>query len=254
MWSNSEYERCLSFINSQLCSGSRNPSSTQPVKPAITISRMAGCGGQTVAAKLAEYLQELTPADCRWTVFDRNLLEKVLEDHQLQKRIADFMPENHKSIIADIVEESWGLHPSSWTIVEQTAETILHLAQLGYVILVGRGANIITSKLDNVLHVRLVGSLQKRIQRVQQAYDLDGPAALELIKREDKGRKCYLRDHFGRDIDDPSLYDLMINTDRTHYDDAARLLCNEVVRRFNLNTRGQAAEGSLTSGNYSSVR
>ena len=30
-------------------------------------------------------------------------------------------------------EESWRRHPSSWTMVEQTAETILHLAELGYV-------------------------------------------------------------------------------------------------------------------------
>ena len=235
-----DYERCLAFINCQLGSGSCNISGGQPVRPAITISRMTGSGGRTVATKLAEDLQELSPADCHWTVFDRNLLEKVLEDHHLQKRIADFMPENHRSMIADIVEESWGLHPSSWTLVEQTAETVLHLAHLGYVILVGRGANIITSKLNNVLHVRLVGSMEKRIDRIQQVADLDRPGAREFIKHEDKARRRYLRDHFSKDIDDASLYHLVINTDRIRYEDAARLLCNEVVRRFHLNTRGHA--------------
>ena len=57
-----------------------------------------------------------------------------------------------------------GLHPSSWTLVQQTNATILQLAQMGNVILVGRGATVITSKLNNVFHVRLVGSLEKRIE------------------------------------------------------------------------------------------
>lgn len=175
---------------------------------------MTGSGGRTVAAQLAEYLQSHVPGHCHWTVFDRNLMEKVLEDHHLSKHIAEFLPEKHKSMLADAVEELLGLHPSSWTLVQQTTETILHLAQMGYVILVGRGANVVTRELENVFHVRLVGSLEKRTERVQQVYDLGQFDALEFLKNEDKGRKRYLKEHFGKDIDDPSLYHLVINTDR----------------------------------------
>jgi len=38
------------------------------------------------------------------------------------------------------------------------AETILHLAEQGNVILIGRGANLVTRELQHVFHVRLVGS------------------------------------------------------------------------------------------------
>ncbi len=241
MWKNIGFERCRSFINCQLRPGMRGGGDSL-VKPTITISRMTGSGGRTVATTLAEYLQTKVPGHAPWTVFDRKLVERALEDHHLSKRIAEFMPENHKFMLTDIFEELLGLHPSSWTLVHQTAETILHLAQLGYVILVGRGANVVTRKLENVFHVRLVGSVEKRTERVQQVYDLDRGTALEFIHREDKGRRRYLKEHFDEDIDDPLLYHLVINTDRIGYKDAARLIGDEVIRRFQLDRRGVAVE------------
>ncbi len=234
MWKNIGIERCVSFINAQMRSDGQEARCEAAIKPAVTISRMTGAGGRTVAATLAEYLQTRIPAHCQWTVFDRNLMEKVLEDHHLNKHIAEFMPEKHKNLLTDTVEELLGLHPSSWTLLQQAAETILHLAQMGYVILVGRGANIITSKLPNVFHVRLIGSIEKRTARVQHVYDLDRDDAIEFLKKEDNGRRRYLKEHFEKDIDDPLLYHLIINTDRIPYDDAARLIGDTVVSRFHL--------------------
>ena len=125
MLKNIGYDKCSSFIKCQLRQPEGEGAVQTSIKPAITISRMVGAGGYTVAAKLAEYLQTHVPARCEWTVFDRNLIEKVLEDHHLHKRIADFMAENkHKSMITDSMEEYLGLHPSSWTLVQHTAETI----------------------------------------------------------------------------------------------------------------------------------
>jgi cytidylate kinase len=241
MWKNIGLEQCRSFINCQLSSGGWAGSDVL-VKPAITFSRMTGAGGLTVADELAEYLQAKVPRHAPWTVFDRKLVEQVLEDHHLSKRVAEFMPENHKSMLTDIFEELLGLHPSAWTLVHQTAETILHLAQMGNVILVGRGASVVTRELDNVFHVRLVGSVAKRIERVQQVYELDRPAAIEFINRKDKGRRRYLKEHYHEDIDDPLLYHLIINTDRIRSEDAARLIGDEVIRRFHLDRQKAAIE------------
>ncbi len=240
MLKNVDYEKCLSFIKSQLRPVSRGTVQTS-IRPAITISRMAGAGGYTVAAKLAEYLQTHVPARCEWTVFDRNLIEKVLEDHHLHKRIADFMAEGaHKSLVTESMEEYLGLHPSSWTLVQQTAETVMHLAAMGYVILVGRGGNVITGRLQNAFHVRLVGSLEKRIGHAQEVRNLDRQAAAEWVKKEDKGRSRYVKENYDKDIDDPLLYHLVLNTDLIHYDEAARLIGDEVITRFQLGHRLRA--------------
>jgi cytidylate kinase len=139
------------------------------------------------------------------------------------------MPEDRRSLIDDIMEELLGLHPASWTLVHQTTETILRLAELGSVIIVGRGANVITSKLDHVFHVRLIGSPDKRVARLQQNLVIDEEAAREFLDNEDRGRKRYLETYFHADIEDPLLYDLVINTDRHPTEFVARLIAQAVL-------------------------
>jgi cytidylate kinase len=129
------------------------------------------------------------------------------------------------------MDELFGLHPSSWTLVRQTTETILHLAELGNVILIGRGATVITSKVDYVFHVRLVGSLEKRVAHIQELHGLNKQAALELVRREDRGRRRYLKAHFKTDLDDPLFYHLVINTDLVSYENAAQLIADAMLRR-----------------------
>lgn len=241
MWKNIGLEKCISFIESELrLKGKESPVSAA-TRPSITISRMTGAGGHTVASNLADYLQMHVPPRNRWIVFDQHLVEKVCEDHHINKRFADYMQESHKSMLIDSVEEWMGLHPDSWTAVQQTNATILQLAKIGNVILVGRGAVVITSKLKNVFHVRLVGSLEKRIEYGQQLYGLDRKAALSFIKKRDEGRKRYLKDNFDADDDNPLLYHVIINTDLVEYDEAARLIGDEVIKRFDLGSRVKAA-------------
>jgi len=227
-------ERCRTFINTQIQPGGKALTSATDgeSRRAVTISRQTGSGAHVVAEKLAASLQAHTPKDARpWTVFDRNLVETVLEDHNLPQRLARFMPEDRVSEIADTMDELFGLHPPSWTLVRQTTETILHLVELGNVIVIGRGATVITGKLDYVFHVRLVGSLEKRVAHMQELHHLDKEAALELIRQEDRGRRRYLKTHFKADLDDPLLYHLVINTDLVSYENAAQIIADAMLKR-----------------------
>jgi len=235
MLENINSEKCETFIECHFDPKDKDTSEIS-TKPAITISRAEGAGGLTVASNLADYLQTHTPSHEVWTVFSQHLVAKVLEEHNHHERIGDFMKEGHKGALTDAVEELLGLHPSTWTLVEQTNATILRLAQMGNVILVGRGANIVTSELQTVFHVHLVGSLEKRIERAQMVFSLDQKSAINYINKKDKARRRYLKDNFDKDINDPLLYHLIINMDLFQYDEAARLIGDEVIRRFKLNS------------------
>jgi cytidylate kinase len=238
------FEQCLAFMDCQLRDSNKSTriNLRSGPRPTVTISRETGAGGVPVAEKLAEYLQACAPGRyARWTVFDKNLVEKVLEDHNLPRRLAQFMPEDKVSTVADMMEELLGLHPPSWTLIHQTTETILRLAQLGNVILVGRGAHIITSRLDNVFHVRLIGSLEPRIKLVEEYYHLSHAAAVAFVRQKDRGRKRYLRKHFHQDLEDPRLYHLILNTDRFSFDEVARIIGDAVLHRFYRQTAAVAA-------------
>lgn len=182
--------------------------------PAITISRQTGTRGHTIGEKLIGHLSQKDPNARRpWTLFDKNLITQVLEDHDLPAHMARFMPEAKVNEIASTIEEILGLHPSRWTLLHKAMETILKLADMGNTVIYGRGGNMITADMENVLHVRLVGSLERRIPQAAEQYEVPLTEAKPLVLKEDRGRKQYIKSHFGKDIDDSLLYDLVVNTD-----------------------------------------
>jgi hypothetical protein len=240
-------ERCQTFINCQLQPNEGTYSSMHP-KRAVTISRQAGCGAHFIGEKLAGLLQAAGPKDAPpWTVMDRNVVEKALEDHHLPARLAKFMPEDRITEFSDTLDELFGLHPPSWLLVRKTAETILQLAELGNVILIGRGANVITRRMSHVFHVRLIGSVAKRSELLQKFDHLSAKEALALIERQDLGRKRFLRKYFNADIDDPLLYHLVINTDLIPLEMVAGIISHAILnggtpsRRSSLETSRSAA-------------
>ena len=218
-----------SFINCQLNPETRRQFAGSKPRPAVTLSRQIGSGAMAIAGELAEFLQSRAPTPCQWMVFDKNLAEKVLEEHQLPKEIARFMPEDRVSAIHDAVEEMLGLHPSSRTLLQQTTETILHLTELGHVILVGRAASVITRSMKNVFHVRLVAPLDQRVQQIMARNQLNEKAARELVQKQDLGRKRYLKNYFHADIDDTLLYDLVVNTARIPHREVAHIIGEAVL-------------------------
>lgn len=220
-------DKCLTFINCQLSPNGPLPAArkTGLAFRALTISRQAGSGAHDIGEHIAGLLKSRFPkSPCPWTVFDRDLVEKVIEEHNLPKSMARFMPEDRISEMSDTIDELFGLHPPSRDLVHKTSETILHLAELGHVIIIGRGANIITEKRDDVLHVRLVGSEERRTERASELHKMSKREARKFIRREDRGRGRFMKKYFDVHIDDPLLYHLVVNTDRLSCDQTAKLI------------------------------
>jgi ferredoxin len=181
------FDRQLAYINSRPRSVDQPPESE---RLAVAISPQTGSGALQIAERLAEYLQARAPhAEPPWRVFDRNLMAKVLEDHHHPTRLVEFLPEDAHNPVDDMLHELLGLHPPSWVIVQQSIETILNLVRAGNVILMGWGVNAVTRKLPNVFHVRLVGSLEHRVARIQTREHLSRQDALLFIRRRDGGAR-----------------------------------------------------------------
>jgi len=223
-----------SYINSQMASLKKKfPDEKRFVNPFVTISRQTGAYGLTIARDLCEYLQknEKRP-NCFWAGFDRELIAKVVEEHNLPEKVLPYLSETTISEIQDIMEELFDVHPSQYTLVHKTGETILHLAQLGYVVIVGMASNIITAKLPGGVHIRLIGPLEARVKRIQEYYQMDEKKAMEFILVEDQNRKNYAKKYFEKDVDDPSLYDMVINTGGLKPQEIVQVVGDFVLKRF----------------------
>jgi cytidylate kinase len=210
----------------------RSPRRRKTGLPVITISREAGAGAVTIGELVAKRLnvQSKGADTCPWTVFDRNLVKRVLEDHELPARIKEFMPEDTVFNLRDAVEELLGLHPANWTLVQHTTDTILRLAHLGNAIVVGRGANIITANMPTALHVRLVAPLVARIEHAARFYRLNMKEAAQFVAKTDRARARYVKRHFNARINDPLQYHLTINTGQVPFEEAARIIAEAVPK------------------------
>jgi cytidylate kinase len=203
------FEKYRAYLVSQ----KDRPSGSRPHQPFVTISRQAGAGAETVARLLADKLNAKSATDEQpWTVFDKNLIGKVLEDQNMPQEIARHVHEDKDTTLKALVGELLGMHPSMWTIFHHTSDTILKLAHIGRCIIVGRGGSIITAKLKGGLHVRLVAPESVRLAHLKSHLKMEDKAAEKYLHDEDAGRRRYVKTNFDRDIDDPLLYDAVLNT------------------------------------------
>lgn len=199
--------------------------------PAITISRECGSGALSIARITAEILEDHGRAAGlpAWTIFDRELVECVVTEHKLPTRAARYMPEDRMPELRTAFEELLGLHPSKVALLEFTNKTILRLARAGHAIIVGRGGNIVTAGLPNVIHLRLVAPLETRVHEMQKQLEVSKAAALDHVLKTDRARARYLKRYFKANIDDPPGYHLTINTGRMSFEAAAQLIAAGIV-------------------------
>lgn len=231
MSENSAFTKAKHYVESHVHDGDAVRKGT--VGPCITISREAGAGSGLIAEKLIQLLSPISnDNEAPWAVFDKNLIEKVLEDHHLPKQIAKFLREEKKSLITQTMNEMLGVHPPLLKLYHKETETILHLAHIGKCIIIGRGANIITASINNGFHVRFIAPLELRIKNVQEFYGNTKNEAVDFVKKEDAKRNAFIKDHFNKKAEDPLLYHAIINTGFFSLDEVAKIIADSVRTKF----------------------
>jgi cytidylate kinase len=222
------FDSCKSYISAQAEHAAQK---TKQMLPSVTISRETGAGAVSVAKLVAAEMEKrVKTPDYPWAIFDRNLVERVLEDHDLPKRIKRFMPEDAMPEFRSALEEFLGLHPGKWALFEHTTETVLRLAKEGNCILVGRGSSIITRHLKHVFHVRLVAPFEQRVRHCEEYYQLTHREAAAFVTHVDTARKRYIHQHFNCEIDDPHHYHLIFNTGKVSFEETADLITQGILK------------------------
>lgn len=208
------------------------PAGVPADRPFITLSREVCAGATTLCRLLLPKLDAQLGGDGEeWVLLDKDLLGYALACNELPEQLARYLPEDQVSEIDAMIGEIFGLHPSIWELEQRVAQAIVRLAHVGHVVFVGRAAHLLTQALPGGFHVRLVAGRDVRIRRLMDLEGLREAEAEAVIGRTDHGRRRFVRSHFGRDIDDPHTYDLVINTDRISADAAATLVVEGLMHR-----------------------
>jgi cytidylate kinase len=195
----------------------------------ITLSRQYAAGADVVAAAVAEELG--------WAVLDNELVEEVSvrcglspEDvRALDERIPTFIErvaQTNAMAFPDMLMPSAELstEPEHAKLARITRGVIEELGQRERLVLVGRAAAAVLASRPDALHVRLVGSREWRIRQAIERLEIPEQDAAGVLDDRDHNRAQYHREFYGRDWDDPLLYDMVLNTERLGLEGASGII------------------------------
>lgn len=183
----------------------------------ITIARGYGSGGSHIAKRLSEELNI--------PYYDSEILKKAAELSGINE--AYFFEANEKINKGQIaVKNSKGVYTgrlyspddkkflSNENLFNYQAEVIKTLALEGKesCIIVGKAANYILRSLKNVVKINIQAPIEHCVANVSRRLELNTVDARKLIEKTDAYRSNYYKYYTGNSWNDPTEYDMTINT------------------------------------------
>ena len=189
----------------------------------VTIGREHGSNGHLIATGLAEelgyrcYDKEIVEAAAKNSKFARSIM-----DHYDEKRISPFISASPHMLD---LGETFQL---STQIASAQFDAIRMLAEEGDGIFVGRCADYVLRKRDDLLRVFITAPLESRIATMMERQQLSYEQARKLIRQVDKDRASYYRYSTDQSWGEIDNFDLCINSACTGIDGAVMAIAGVV--------------------------
>lgn len=200
----------------------------------LTISRQFGAGGRTLGVRLCERF--------KYHLVDASVIDELARNDKISADWLVAMEKEASSAMLRLISSvvSSGIFYRTPAAPGEEFERKKYIAFLsrimnsmanegGYV-LVGRGSQLVLKDHPKALHILLVGEAKERVEFLVRHYDLSPAAAEELIREKEKQRAAVAANIFGINIDDPSLYHVILNTSRIRFDRVVELVADLLVR------------------------
>jgi cytidylate kinase len=171
--------------------------------PVITISRQHGSLGSEIAVHLAERFQ--------YTLLHRDVIDRLCESTDYSRRLLETLDEHSQSQVATWVQSMLaGRYVDEGDYARALMRTVSSIARLGGVVVVGRGSNFIVG-LGQGFHVRVIAPREQRIAAVMAREGMSRRDAARSVEVTDHDRARTIQRLFGRSVDDPLAYDVVVN-------------------------------------------
>ena len=176
----------------------------------ITISRGCFSHGQEIAEKVAKKLgyecvsrEILVEAAQLFNVAEKKLIRSLNDAPNILERI---------------------VHGKE-RYLEYIKAALLEYVRKGNVVYHGHAGHLLLTEIPQVLKIRIIADKEDRINLLQKRENETKKAAAEIIENEDKNRAFWTRYLYKMDINDPKLYDIVINIGNLTIQDACEIIC-----------------------------
>jgi len=201
----------------------RVTASSRPA-PVVSVSRQYGALGTEVARRVAQRLE--------FTLWDQEILHEIARHAQVSERMVAAFDEHYRATVVETVRSMMRSGPlSASEYFHELARLVHSIAAHGSAVLVGRGVQFMLDP-KVVLRIRVVAPIEERARGLSARRGITVAEARAEIETVDADRRAFMRDHFGRDIDEPTAYDLVVNTGTLSLERAAGLVVAAYEARF----------------------
>jgi len=95
-------------------------------------------------------------------------------------------------------------------------------------VIVGRGGQVLLKDLPGTLHVRIIAPFEVRLRRLIKSEGVEEKHAAEILRRSDSDSFGYIQSFFHVDWNDPTLYDLLINSAKVSLETSVEMIIDSV--------------------------
>lgn len=172
--------------------------------PSIALSRLPGSAAAELGQAVADRLG--------FGFFGIEIVDLIARETGTQRELVAGLDEHVRSTIERyVVDATKGRTYDESAYHQQLVRTVATLGERGLSVILGRGSAFLL-RPERTLRVLVVAAREERVERLAKRLDLSAEAASDHLDREDADRLHFNRHHFHVDADDPSLFDLVVNT------------------------------------------
>lgn len=193
----------------------------------VALSGAYGAGGSRIGPALAErlevpFLDRAIPAAVAEALAvpfdDAEAHDEQISGSWLERMLASFTGHDTAPMPA----------PSARTTAADfraaTQAVLLRQAATGRGVILGRAATIVLQRHASVLRARLNGPAARRIEQAMRLEAIDEPTARERQRQLDHAHATYAKHFYGVNIEDPSLYHLVLDSTTIDIDTCVDIL------------------------------
>lgn len=194
----------------------------------ITFSEKMGTNGTEIARRVADQLG--------YSFYDTEAIENAAREMGFLEDVKEIDEK-----VPSLFERLFSHKPESH--LDRLNSVIYELVSRGNAVFLGRGSYILLKAFKCALNIRVIASLEKRIQNLLER-GFHREVAIKAIHRSDHERGAFVKFAFGVDWDNPELYDLVLNMDHLSVDLAVNSVLN-IARSEEIKARSIDAMKSL---------
>jgi CMP/dCMP kinase len=203
-------------------SGVQHPLPAQ--QPLVSISRQCGSHGGDLGRLVAERLS--------FAFYSQELVHEIATAAHVHSGAVETFDEHPRGGLETMVREILdGEAFAAPDYLKYLRAVLRSLGRKGHGVVVGRASHLLLDP-DLTLKIRTYAPFEDRAKQTAERQGVSLAQGEVIVRRVDRERAAFYRQHFAIDWEDPSLFDLSINTARIPLSQCAEIVVAAYTARF----------------------